>query len=117
MLGDLRAIVESAERITATLSAGNAGNAGNEPSEPVDIAEYRALTADVTQATIELTKLVDAISGVADSPDDIVAIVDHLLAGQERILNHLLIVILISIAFFFACLLGYRYVTSKHKIL
>jgi hypothetical protein len=109
MLSDLRAIVESTERIAATLDT------GNEPSEPVDIAEYRALTADLTQATIELTKLVDAVSGVTDSPDDIVVIVDHIAAGQERVLNRLLVISLISIAFFFVCLSGYRYVTSKNK--
>jgi len=109
MLADLRAIAESAERITTTL------NAGNEPSEPVDIAEYRALTGEVTQATVELTKLVDAVSGVTDSPDDIIAVVDHLAAGQERVLNRLLVVLLISIAFFFLCLTGYRYVNSREK--
>ena len=109
MLGDLRAIVESTERVTATL------NTGNKRSEAVDIAEYRALTADVTQAVIELTKLIDAVSGISDSPDDIVAIVDHLVAGQERVLNRLLIILLISIAFFFICLSGYRLVAAKTK--
>ena len=109
MLIDLRAIVESAERITTAL------NAGNEPSEPVDIAEYRALTADVTQATIELTKLVDSVSGVTDSPDDIVAIIDHIAAGQERVLNRVLVILLISIAFFFVCLTGYRHMTAKTR--
>ena len=107
MLSDLRIIVESTERITTTL------NAGNEPSEPVDIAEYRALTADVTQATIELTKLVNAVSGVTDSPDDIVAIIDHIAAGQERVLNRLLVILLISIAFFFVCLFAYRKAMAK----
>ena len=109
MLTDLRAIVESAERISTSL------NTGNEPSEPIDIADYRALTEDVTQATIELTKLVDAVSGVTDSPDDIVAIVDHLVAGQERVLNRVLVILLISIAFFFVCLTGYRYMTASSK--
>jgi hypothetical protein len=109
MLSDLRAIVESTERITTTL------NTGDEPSEPVDIAEYRARTADVTQAVIELTKLVDSLSGVTDSPDDIVAIVDHITAGQERVLNRLLVILLISIAFFFICLSGYRLVAAKTK--
>ena len=109
MLSDLRAIVESTERIAATLST------GNEPSEPVDIAEYRALTSEVTQATIELTKLVDAVSGVTDSPDDIVAIIDHIAAGQERVLNRLLIILLISIAFFFVSLFAYRYAMAKGK--
>ena len=109
MLSDLRAIVESTERIAATLST------GNEPSEPVDIAEYRALTSEVTQATIELTKLVDAVSGVTDSPDDIVAIIDHIAAGQERVLNRLLIILLISIAFFFVSLFAYGYAMAKGK--
>jgi len=109
MLSDLRAIVESTERITSTL------NTGSEPSEPVDIVEYRALTADVTQAVIELTKLVDSLSGVTDSPDDIVTIVDHITAGQERVLNRLLVILLISIAFFFICLSGYRLVAAKTK--
>jgi len=109
MLSDVRAIVESTERITSTL------NTGSEPTEPVDIAEYRALTADVTQAVIELTKLVDSLSGVTDSPDDIVAIVDHITAGQERVLNRLLVILLISIAFFFICLSGYRLVAAKTK--
>ena len=109
MLGDLRAIVESVEHITTSL------NTGNEPTEPVDIAEYRALTADVTQATIELTKLVDAVSGVTDSPDDIVAIVDHISAGQERVLNRLLVILLISIAFFFVCLFAYRFAMAKRR--
>lgn len=109
MLGDLRVIVESAERITATL------NAGNEPSEPIDIAEYRALAADVAQVTTDLTKLVDAVSGAGDSSDNIVVIVDHLVAGQERLLNRLLVIVLISIAFFFVCLTGYRYMTASSK--
>lgn len=114
MLSDLRAIAESAERITTTL---NAGKEPSEPAEPIDIAEYRALTADVTQATIELTKLAEAVSAITDSPDDIVAIVDHIAAGQERVLNRVLVVLLIGIAFFFACLTGYRYVTAKNKSL
>jgi hypothetical protein len=109
ILSDLRVIVESTERITTTL------NAGNEPSEPIDIAEYRALTADVTQATIELTKLFDAVSGVADGPEDIIAIVDHLAAGQDRVLNHLLVILLISIVFFFVCLFAYRYAMAKGR--
>ena len=71
--------------------------------------------SDVTQATIELTKLVGAVSGVTDSPDDIVAIVDQIAAGQERVLNRLLVISLISIAFFFVCLSGYRYVTAKSR--
>jgi len=109
MLTDLRAIIESSERIAATL------NAGNEPSEPVDIAGYRALTSDVTQATIELTKLVDAVSGITDSPDDIVAIADHVAAGQERVLNRLLVILLISIAFFFVCMFAYQYAMVKRR--
>lgn len=109
MLSDLRAIVESTERITSTL------NTGSEPSEPVDIAEYRALTADVTQAVIELTKLVDSLSGVTDSPDDIVTVIDHIAAGQERVLNRLVVILLISIAFFFVCLTGYRYMTARSR--
>ena len=107
MLDDLRVIVESAERITASL------NSGDEPSEPVDIAEYRALTADVTQAAIELTKLVDAVGVVTEKPIDLVTAVDHVVAGQERILNRLLVILLISIAFFFVCLSGYRFVAVK----
>ena len=109
MLDDLRAIVETTERITATL------NSGNDPSEPMDIAEYRALTADVTQAAIELKKLVDAVSGVTESPVDIVTTIDHFAAGQERVLNRLLIILLICITFFFVCLAGYRLVTVKVK--
>jgi len=107
MLDDLRVIVESAERITATL------NSGDEPSEPVDIAEYRALTADVTQAAVELTKLVDAVGVVTEKPIDLVTAVDHVVAGQERVLNRLLVILLISIAFFFVCLSGYRFVAVK----
>jgi len=106
MLSDLRAIAESTERITTALNAG---------SEPVDIAEYRALTADVTQAMIELTKLVDAVSGVTDSPNDIVAIIDHIAAGQERVLNRLLVILLISIAFFFICMFAYQYAMAKRR--
>ena len=109
MLSDMRAIVESTERITSTL------NTGSKTSEPVDIAEYRALTADVTKAVIELTKLVDSLSGVTDIPDDIVTIVDHITAGQEGVLNRLLVILLISIAFFFICLSGYRLVAAKTK--
>ena len=112
MLSDLRAIVESSERITTTL---NAGNEPSEPSEPVDIAEYRALTSEVTQATIELTKLVDAVSGITESSEDIVAVVDHLTAGQERVLNRLLLIMLISIAFFFVCLFAYRFAMAKRR--
>ena len=109
MLSDLRAIAESTERVTSTL------NAGNEPSEPIDIAEYRALTADVTQAMIELTKFVDAVSGVTDSPGDVVAIIDHIAAGQERVLIRLLVILLISIAFFFVCLFAYRIAMAKGR--
>jgi len=109
ILSDLRAIVESTERITTTL------NAGGEPSEPIDIAEYRALTKDITQATIELTKLLDAVSGVAEGPEDIIAIADHVAAGQERVLNRLLVILLVSIAFFFVCLFAYRYAIAKGR--
>jgi hypothetical protein len=109
ILSDLRAIVESTERITTTL------NAGGEPSEPIDIAEYRALTKDITQATIELTKLLDAVSGVAEGPEDIIAIADHVAAGQERVLNRLLVILLISIAFFFVCLFAYRKAMAKGR--
>lgn len=109
LVSDLRAVAESIERVTIML------NAGEEPSEPIDIAEYRALAADVTQATNQLTKLVDAVSETTDNPDNIVAIVDHLTAGQQRILNHLLAVLLISIAFFFLCLIGYQYMIAKSK--
>ena len=112
MLSDLRAIVESSERIAATL---NTGDEPSEPSEPVDIAEYRALTSDVTQATIELTKLVDAVSGITESSEDIATVTDHLVAGQERVLNRLLLIILISIAFFFVCLFTYRFAMAKGK--
>ena len=109
ILSDLRAIVESSERIAATLDT------GNEPAEPVDISEYRALTSEVTQATIELTKLVDAVSGVTKSPEDIVAVVDHIAAGQERVLNRLLLITLISIAFFLICLFAYRFAMAKNR--
>jgi hypothetical protein len=107
MLDDLRSIVESAERITATLIS------DEELSEPVDIAEYRALTADVAQAAVELTKLVDAVSVATEKPIDLVTAVDHFAAGQERVLNRLLFILLISIAFFFVCLTGYRFATAK----
>jgi len=109
LVSDLRAVAESIERVTIML------NAGEEPSEPIDIAEYRALAADVTQATNQLTKLVNAVSGVTDDPDDIVAIVDHLTAGQERVLNRLLGVLLISIAFFFVCLFAYQSAIAKSR--
>jgi hypothetical protein len=109
MLSDLRAIVESSERIATTL------NSRDEPSEPIDIAEYRALTSEVTQATIELTKLVGAVSGITDSSEDIVAVVDHLTAGQERVLNRLLVILLTSIAFFFVCLFAYQHAMAKRR--
>jgi hypothetical protein len=109
MLSDLRAIVESSERIATTL------NSRDEPSEPIDIAEYRALTSEVTQATIELTKLVGAVSGITDCSEDIVAVVDHLTAGQERVLNRLLVILLTSIAFFFVCLFAYPFAMAKRR--
>ena len=103
MLSDLRVIVESAERINTELSA----------NEPIEIAEYRALTADVAQVTTELATLVEAVNDVTNNPDDLVTIIDHFAAGQERVLNRALLVLLISIAFFFICLIGYRFVNRR----
>jgi hypothetical protein len=107
VLTDLRATLEVTERIVRALEPDDAA------SEPIDIAEYRALSREVSGAAIELRNLVEVINdGVEGSPAVSVAI-DQLTAGQARLIDRFFILMGILIAFFFVCMLVYRQTAAR----
>jgi len=107
MLQDLHNILQIVERIVVTMESGEGS------SEPVDIAEYRALTAEATATAVELRNLVDSIGRVIDDSPAVISVIDELITREEEIVNRWIILLMVLIAFFFVCLLAYRYVAAR----
>lgn len=108
ILQDLHNLLQVVERIVVAMES------GEESSEPVEIAEYRALTADATAAAAELRNLVDSIGRVLDNSPAVISVIDELIAREERIVNRWIVLLMVLIAFFFACLFGYRLASTRY---
>ena len=107
MLVELRQTLEVVDQITARFDS------GEKNSEPVDVAEYQALTAEVTNAMTELRLTLGALGGVLDSSPALIELVDQLVERENRMVNQLMLYAMILILFFFIVLFAYRFVAAK----
>ena len=107
ILQDLHNILQIVERIVITMESGEGS------SEPIDIAAYRALTAEATATAVELRNLVDSIGRVIDDSPAVISVIDELIAREKQMVNRWIILLMVLIAFFFVCLLAYRYVAVR----
>jgi hypothetical protein len=110
---DMRPVLEELHEVLLVVERIVTANEGAEASEPIDIAEYRALTAEAAATAVELRHLVDAIGRVVDDSPAVVSVIDELVLAEERIVNRMSIIIMLLIVFFFVCLLIYKYTAAR----
>lgn len=110
---DMRPVLEELHEVLLVVERIVAANEDADASEPIDIAEYRALTAEATATAIELRHLVDAIGRVVDDSPALVSVIDEFVLAEERLLNRMIVMLVLLIVFFFACLFIYKYMAAR----
>jgi len=107
LLAELQPALESIER-TITIA-----KTRNPDAKPFDVNEYRGLATDSAATAIELRLLVQAAEELLGSSSNVTPLVTALVEAEKQVVDRLFLQFIALIFFFFAALLGYRFVASK----
>jgi len=115
VMTELRQALEVFERVLILLDA----NSQPANGEKFDIANFEAFAGEAAASAIEIRQLVESVESLVSSPEWVnresmrFAVLDQFIEAEASVINRSFTLAALLILFFFATLLGYKYLATR----